>query len=75
VGTPIELPRNTAIDLSLSGYGSPFNSPLIASYNQLIPGTVPPASGYETRFREVSPEYDVVIMFNAQGSVDRVYYL
>ena len=72
-GTPLELPRNTGIDLSLSGYGTPFNSPYAAlnGYNTFIP----PASPYAARFREINPEYDIVIMFKPEGGVDRIYYV
>jgi prepilin-type N-terminal cleavage/methylation domain-containing protein len=72
-GTPIELPRNTGIDLSLSGYGLPYNTPYNAlpAYDPLIYDP----SQFAARFREVHPEYDVVIMFRPEGGVDRVYYV
>ncbi len=70
-GTPLEMPRNTGIDLSLSGYDAPFQSPYQTSYPNLIPNW----SGYPTRFREISPEYDIVIMFSPTGGVDRVHYI
>jgi hypothetical protein len=74
-GAPVELPRNTGIDLSLSGYGAPYNSPLFVSYNSALPGTIPPSSGFETRFREVNPEYDIVIMFSPGGGIERVHFI
>ncbi len=50
--TPVTLPNNVAIDLSLSGF--------------------PPALA---RFRELHPEYDVVIMFSPDGGLDRIHYI
>jgi hypothetical protein len=29
----------------------------------------------DVRFREISPEYDIVIMFRPTGGIDRVYYV
>jgi hypothetical protein len=71
--TPLELPRNTAIDLSLSGYGPPYATPynLIPAYNPFVYDP----TLYAARFREVLPEYDIVIMFKPEGGVDRVYYV
>lgn len=76
---PLELPRNSGIDLSVSGYDRPLESPFLssnvipASYKSVIP--VPGPVGFPTRFREVSPEYDIVIMFSPDGGVDRVHYI
>jgi prepilin-type N-terminal cleavage/methylation domain-containing protein len=71
--TPLELPRNTGIDLSLSGYGPPYDTPylLLPGYDSFI---YQPTS-FAARFREVHPEYDIVIMFKPEGGVDRVYYV
>jgi hypothetical protein len=74
-GTPIELPRNTAVDLSLSGYGAPYQSPYYAAYQSAYPGVVPNPDAYAARFRQINPEFDVVIMFSPQGGVDRVHYV
>jgi prepilin-type N-terminal cleavage/methylation domain-containing protein len=64
--SPLELPRNSAVDLSVSGYGSPFTfgSPF-----------APPADGSGARFRQIQPQYDVVIMFSPSGGIDRVHYI
>jgi prepilin-type N-terminal cleavage/methylation domain-containing protein len=72
--TPLELPNNTGIDLSLSGYGSPYNSPyaLLPAYAPFIYVDPQP---FAARFREISPEHDIVIMFKPEGGVDRVYYV
>ncbi|MCA9151401.1 MAG: prepilin-type N-terminal cleavage/methylation domain-containing protein [Planctomycetales bacterium] len=71
--SPFELPRNTAIDFSVSGYGVPFDSKQMLFVNSLVPGTAPVPTTV-ARFREINPEYDIVIMFSPQGGVDRVYY-
>ena len=71
---PLELPRNTAIDLSVSGYGGPFESPQAAIYNSVMPGTIQLPLN-PARFRNVSPEYDIAIMFHPRGGIDRVYYI
>jgi hypothetical protein len=85
--TPLELPRNTAIDLSLSGYGYPYSSPYNALWGE-NPYIYPPAffaNNYPqivaqypqaaARFREIHPEYDIVVMFKPDGGVDRVHYV
>jgi type II secretory pathway pseudopilin PulG len=78
--SPLELPRNTGIDLSLSGYEIPYNSPynLLPAYTAFIPDPLPlddPNRPLDARFREISPEYDIVIMFKPEGGVDRIYYI
>jgi type II secretory pathway pseudopilin PulG len=73
--TPLELPNNTGIDLSLSGYGRPYNSPyaLLPAYASPLIYIDP--QPFAARFREINPEHDIVIMFKPEGGVDRVYYV
>ena len=75
-GTPLEMPRNTGIDLSVSGYASPFQAPLFPmAYTTERMAIIDPTLAGPARFREISPEYDIVIMFSPEGGVDQVYYI
>lgn len=75
-GAPLEFPRNTAIDLSVSGYAPPFRAPL-AGLGLYTPARVvgPHPAAVPTRFREINPEYDIVIMFSPDGGIDKVHYI
>ncbi|MCP4194085.1 MAG: prepilin-type N-terminal cleavage/methylation domain-containing protein [Planctomycetaceae bacterium] len=56
--SPIEMPNNTAIDLSVSGF---------ADLNTGTPSL--------TKFREMSPEYDIAIMFSPDGGIDHIFFI
>ena len=66
--TPLELPNNTGIDLSLSGFTSLVPSVFLQQIGQ--PASLPSAS-----FRDVRPEWDIVIMFSPEGGIDRIHYI
>lgn len=75
-GAPLELPRNTAIDLSLSGYDAPFASaPPLSVQPNSQPFRFNFADGSGARFREARPQFDIVIMFSPSGGIDRVHYV
>ncbi len=71
--SPIELPNNVALDLSVSGnahYGDVSDS--LTSFRRLLHAKNLTENGYA---RMLSPEHDIVIMFSPQGGLDNVYYV
>ncbi len=55
-GTPLELPRNTGIDFSLSGYGPPYNTPYngLPAYDPLIYDPSPYAARFQKSTRSTT---------------------
>ena len=71
--TPIELPNNVALDLSVSGYAHYGDlSDSLTSFRRLLHWENSTENGYN---RTLSPEHDIVMMFSPDGGLDNVYYV